>query len=113
MKLSRRPEPKTGDFPTRIVLAIGLLTAVSVDAQTVLGPVSSPFIERLTERVPAPTGQDLQRDNVALPSPLAATAPLIYVRATSQDGRYSAKNEFATEPGDAATGRVELNWPSA
>lgn len=123
------PEPKTGNFLMRIVLAIGLLTAVKVNAQTVLEPVSSPFTERLTERVPvsghvlaglvsatgvqAPTGQGLQRGNVALLGPLAATAPLVCVRAISQDGRYSAENEFATGPGNAAAGRVELDWPSA
>ena len=86
MKPSRLPEPKTGDVPVRIVLAIGLLTPVRIDVQTALEPVSSPFTERLTERglvcshalagfvsatgVQPPTSQGLQRGDAALPGPL-------------------------------------------
>ena len=117
-----------GDFPMRVVLVLCLLTAMEADAQTLLEPASSPFAERLTDRVPvsghvlvglvsaagaqAPIGQGLQRGNVALPGPLAASAALVCVRATSQDGRYSADNACATQPGTAAA-RVELDWPSA
>ena len=104
-----------------------LFAATPVAAQTVLTPVSMPFNERWTERVPVsgrslvgvvssegaqpPAGAWLLSD-MALPAALTGNAP-VCVRATTQDGRYSAENSFAASGALPLRGRAGLAWQTA
>lgn len=111
----------------RALILICIAAAPAV-AQPALTPVRMPFNERLTDRVPVsgrtlvglvsvatvqpPTGLGLGPGSMALPSDLANGDP-VCVRATTQDGRYSAENNFAVQ-GALPTGeRAELAWPTA
>ena len=115
-----------------ILFHAGILSVVltaSAAAQPYLEPVSMPFTERLTDRVPVkghalvgllstlsaelPDGVGLTPGSMALPGSLAGTDAPVCVRATTQDGRYSAENNFAVQPGLQSSGRVDFDWPTA
>ena len=105
---------------------LSLALASPAVAQGVLSPVSLPFNERWTDRVPVsgrslvgvvsvedtqpPTG-GWRPSDMALPATLAGTAP-VCVRATTQDGRYSAENSFAASGTLPMAGRAVLTWPT-
>ena len=106
--------------------AIISMLAFPAAAQTILSPLSLPFNERWTERVPVsgrplvgvvsvegtqpPSGLWVPSD-MALPAALAGDAP-VCVRATTQDGRYSAENSFVASGMLPDAGRVGLAWPT-
>ena len=112
----------------RLVLALSLVAGPAL-AQPVLEPVKLPFSERLTERVPVsgrtlvgllsapsnepPPGIGFGPGSIGLPASLAAASSLVCVRATSQDGRYSAENTFTAPAAPSAGGRADLGWPTA
>ena len=113
----------------RVLTLMSLAAAAPVAAQPALVPTKSPFVERLTERVPVsgrtlvglisaatmqpPDGAGLLPGRMAVPAALAAGASPVCVRATTQDGRYSAENSFAVQGTLPADGRAELAWPTA
>ena len=113
----------------RVLVLAGLIAATPVAAQPMFMPTTHPFAERLTERVPVsgrtlvglvsaatvqpPDGIGLLPGRMALPADLAAGASPICVRATTQDGRYSAENSFAVQGTLPADGRADLDWPTA
>ncbi len=112
----------------RVLVLAGLIAATPVAAQSMLMPTTFPFAERLTERVPVsgrtlvglvsaataqpPDGTGLLPGRMALPAALAAGASPVCVRATTQDGRYSAENSFAVQGALPIDGRAELAWPT-
>ena len=97
-------------------------------AQPVLEPTKLPFSERFTEHVPVsgrtlvgvlftagvqpPEGAGLTTGSIALPVPLPSSTP-VRVRETTQDGRYSAENNYQARDGGPASGRATLAWPTA
>lgn len=99
-----------------------LLPALAASQSAVLQPASTPFNERLVERVPVsgralvgvvavpdagqPQGVGLSTRTLSL---LGAPSAAVCVRATTQDGRYVAENAF----GPAAGAPSPLAWPSA
>lgn len=112
----------------RLLAATSILLSGSLHAQSILEPVASPFVERLTERVPVsgrtlvgllliPAGQPHLGDGLAtgslsVPAPLISRGSVICIRATTQDGRYSAENSFAVKRDIPKTGRADLAWPT-
>lgn len=103
--------------------AFVLLPALAVSQSAVLQPASTPFNERLVERVPVsgralvgvvaapdagqPQGFGLSTGTLSL---LGTPSTAVCVRAATQDGRYVAENAF----GPAASGASSaLAWPSA
>lgn len=111
----------------RVALILAL-SAGSADAQPVLEPVQLPFVERLTDRVPVsgrtlvgllsaptaqpPSGSGLLPGSMALPASLTVNGTPICVRATTQDGRYSAENTFTVRRTLPSAGRADLSWPT-
>jgi len=111
----------------RFLLLICLAAAPAV-AQPMLKPVSMPFNERWTERVPVsgrtlvglvsvagvqpPDGAWMQPGSMALPTTSMGSGP-VCVRATTQDGRYFAENSFASTDALPAEGRAGLAWPTS
>ena len=110
------------------VLMILCLNAGSAAAQAVLAPVSMPFNERWTERVPV-SGRTLVGlistaasqepgkgwtlpGSMALPAAVTGSAP-VCVRATTQDGRYYAENSFSPNGALPTGGRADLVWPTS
>ena len=105
------------------------LFAIPAMAQPMLAPTTSPFAERLTERVPVsgrtlvglvsaasaapPDGVGLLSESMALPAALMSDGPPVCLRATTQDGRYSAQNSFAVQGAASKDGRAGLAWPTA
>jgi hypothetical protein len=97
-------------------------------AQPVLEPTTAPFEERLIDRVPVggrvlvgllsvsnqqpPDGTGLLPGSIALPSSLTVAGLAICVRATTQDGRYSAENTFESSRTLQKGGRANLDWPT-
>lgn len=110
------------------VIALLCMASGAAVAQAVLSPVSQPFHERWTERVPvsgrtlvglvstagpqAIAGEWVLPANMALPAALTGSAP-VCVRATTQDGRYYAENSFASSTALPADGRAGLSWPTS
>ena len=106
-----------------------LLSTVPAMAQPVLAPTALPFAERLTERVQVsgrtlvglvsaasaapPEDAGLLSESMALPAALAFDASPVCLRATTQDGRYSAQNSFAVQGAVPKDGRAGLAWPTA
>ena len=99
-----------------------LIPASLASQSAVLQPASTPFNERLVERVPVsgralvgvvaapdagqPPGVGLSTGTLSL---LGAPLVAVCVRATTQDGRYVAENAF----GPATGAPSPLAWPSA
>ncbi|MGI4976809.1 MAG: hypothetical protein ACRYG6_07685 [Janthinobacterium lividum] len=114
---------------SRLSIAVFLLAAGSGAAEPLLEPTATPFAERLTDRVPVsgrtlvgllsvltnqpPNGAGLETKNMAVPAFVTTEAVPVCVRATTQDGRYSAQNSFVAQGPLPKTGRVDLDWPTA
>lgn len=112
----------------RQLVAAGLLLSGSLHAQPVLEPAASPFVERLTERVPVSgrtliglmlisaeqpqLGGGLTTGTLAIPASLLPHGNVICVRAGSQDGRYAAENSFVVMREVPLNGRADLAWPT-
>lgn len=123
--------PGTGQarMASWLLVAALLIPAGSAAAQPRLEPTATPFAERLTDRVPVsgrtlvgllsvltgepPDGAGLVTKNMAVPAFITTEATSICVRATTQDGRYSAQNSFMASGPVTGTGRVDLDWPTA
>jgi hypothetical protein len=60
-----------------------------------------------------PDGVGLLPGNIAVPAALASDGNPVCVRATTQDGRYSAENTFASNGNSPKHGRADLDWPTA
>ncbi len=111
----------------RLLLLICFAAAPAV-AQPMLKPVSMPFNERWTERVPVsgrtlvglvsvagvrpPDGAWMQPGSMALPTTSMGSGP-VCVHATTQDGRYFAENSFTSTDALPAEGRAGLAWPTS
>ena len=112
----------------RLLAAASLLLSGSLHAQPVLEPVASPFVERLTERVPVSgrtlvglllisaeqphLGDGLATGSLSIPAPLISPGSVICIRATTQDGRYSAENSFVVKREIPQTGQAGMAWPT-
>ncbi len=106
-----------------------LLAAGHASAQPILEPTITPFAERLTNRVPVsgrtlvgllssataqpPDGAGLVPGSIALPAALAIEGVPVCMRATTQDGRYSAENSFVARGPVPTRGRADFDWPTA
>ena len=107
--------------------AVLLLLSNPALAQTVLEPTEKQFSERFDPHVPvggrtlvgvllapgiqALTGPGFATGSIGLPAPLSTAAP-VCVRATTQDGQYSAENSFRASGDAPASGRAILSWPT-
>ncbi len=113
----------------RLLTGVFLLVTGPAAAQPLLEPAATPFEERLTDRVPVsgrtlvgllsvltsqpPDGAGLETKNMAVPAFVTIGATPVCVRATTQDGRYSAQNSFVAHGTLPDTGRIDLDWPTA
>ncbi|WP_458098534.1 hypothetical protein [Roseomonas sp. WA12] len=95
-------------------------------AFSALEPTALPFRERFTDRVPVsgrflvglmatngvapPSGAGLATGRLRVSGPSDGPAEPLCIRATIQDGRYTAENAYAPPP---AAGWVPLAWPTA
>lgn len=111
----------------RCIAVLLVFTISPAFAQSVLEPTKLPFSERFTEHVPVsgrtlvglistsgphpPTGTGLATGSIALPSTLPANT-VVCVRATTQDGRYSAENSYMAQ-NPAVDASATLAWPTA
>ena len=113
---------------TMRALALLLVFCGPALSQTVLEPTKMPFSERFSERVPVGgrtlvgllatggalgrEGAGLETGSIALGAALSRGSP-VCVRATTQDGRYSAENSYAAPGSTGGDGFATLAWPTA